>query len=501
MPSQNILLVEDNVAHIELIRRSFDKDHEDLKLHVVQSLNDLDNMLRDFEPDIILTDMNLPDGKGLDLLSRSSQVPVVVMTSFGNEQIAVEAIRQGALDYIVKSKQSFSEMPHIVRRALREWNHIITQQRTQKALEQSEARFRAIVDYSKVGIFISNTNRQLQFINREMMRLIGYNENELIGTSLFELFAASHRDAINKLYTKALYSNHHDTPSFIEIEFTRKDKQKRYGELLITFHTRSAKEPQILGQLIDITDRKVAEQRKLDLQLQQEKVNLLQLFIGNVTHDLKTPLAIIKTSLHLLARYSDPIKQKEKIEIINMQTNRLNDLIQNLLALTRLDYNAELNYEFLIIEDIIRNISLQFYAIVEKKQLQLHFDFDNMPPLLSIDHREMTQALFNIIENAINYTPIGGQIIVRTIKQEMRYLIQIEDTGIGIDKGDLSQIFNRFYRSEEAKASISSGSGIGLAIVKRVIEMHDGNIIVESDLGKGTKFVISLPIPALDSSL
>lgn len=495
MSSHEILLVEDNVAHIELIRRSFESDTEMLNLHIAKSLTEFDVMLKNANPDIILADMNLPDGKGLDLLSRSERVPVVVMTSFGNEEIAVDALRKGALDYVVKSEHTFSELPHIIKRALREWDHITTRQRTQKALEQSEARFRAIVENSMAGIFISNPDGELVFVNREIMRLFGYTADELINVSLSELFAPSCRDLIKKLRTELLYSDRSAMPN-IEVEFVRKDGQQRYGELSMTFHVSPVGESQILGQLIDITDRKVAEQHKLELKLEQEKVDLLHLFIGNVTHDLKTPLAIIKTSLHLLGRHTDPAKQKEKIDIINIQTNKLNDLIQNLLALTRLDYHAEMDYEFLVIEDVIHDITRQFRTLLEKKNLEIILDFENGSTQLLIDRREMTQALFNIVENAVNYTPDGGMIFIRTKAQGTHYGIEIEDTGIGIDEDELSQIFDRFYRSKEAKSTVSTGSGIGLAIVKRVIKMHDGDITVESRIGVGTKFIVTLPIPA-----
>ncbi len=494
MNTPQVILIEDNIAHVEIIRRAFDTGHEEVELQVANSLTQYNELIINIHPDIILADMNLPDGKGLDLLSQSDEVPVIVMTSFGNEEIAVDAMRRGAFDYIVKSEHVFRDIPHIVKRALREWSHIQMRKSAQIALKHSEERYRAIVENSLIGIFTMDVHNQIIYANDEFANITDCNVNAIIDSSFLNLVKGSYHKTISELH-KSIISKRTQSKHRIEIELMHRDGSEHVAELTMAFYISPSGEPQVLGQLIDITHRKLADQHKLQLALEKEKVNLLHLFIGNVTHDFKTPIAVIKMSLYFLEKYQDPVKRQEKINAIGLQIERLSDLIQNLLALTRLDYNTQLDTEPQFVEDLIQDVISYLLLIIERKHLRISLEFTPDPQKLHLDTKEFRQALLNLIENAVNYTPDGGEITILTKVQNESYLVVIQDTGIGIHESDLDQIFNRFYRSTEAKASIQSGSGIGLAIVKRVVEMHDGEIDVASKLGEGTTFTVTLPLP------
>lgn len=136
-----ILVVEDDEAHAELIRRSFEDCAHDFCVHCAENLNAARRQIQELSPALIFTDWILPDGVGIELIHRNEDgdplYPAIIMTSFGNEEKAVEAMKAGALDYIVKSDETFREMPHIARRALREWNHIVERRRAENALQQT----------------------------------------------------------------------------------------------------------------------------------------------------------------------------------------------------------------------------------------------------------------------------------------------------------------------------------------------------------------------------
>lgn len=140
----HVLLVEDDKAHAELIRRAFESQADRIRFRVARTIREARTCIVSLTPDLIIADLRLPDGQGIDLLDPEgpdSSYPVVIMTSHGDEQVAVEAMKAGALDYVVKSEHILTEMPRIAERALREWSHLTKRQRAEKALRESEERY------------------------------------------------------------------------------------------------------------------------------------------------------------------------------------------------------------------------------------------------------------------------------------------------------------------------------------------------------------------------
>ena len=146
-----ILLVEDEDAHAELIRRAFEAFPRRVDLHRARSLEDARSELATRPPDLVISDLRLPDGDGIELLPQEKGVspyPVVIMTSHGDEQVAVDAIKTGALDYVVKSEITLAQMPYIAERALREWSHVVERRRAEERLRESEEHFRSLIEHA-----------------------------------------------------------------------------------------------------------------------------------------------------------------------------------------------------------------------------------------------------------------------------------------------------------------------------------------------------------------
>jgi PAS domain S-box-containing protein len=249
-----------------------------------------------------------------------------------------------------------------------------------------------------------------------------------------------------------------------------------------------------VGTVQDITERVKAEQQRMELTLEKERSDTLEMLIGNISHDIKTPLAIINTSLYLLERFTDPQKRQEKIDNIKSQVHNLENFIQDLLALSRLDGNPILQLTPVNVNELVIDIEAESKPVAEKKQITFTLDLAEDMISIQADQADLRRAITNLVENALNYTPTGHTVTVRTAKQVDKALLEVVDTGIGIDDDDLPHIFDRFYRSTQAQTIISSGSGLGLAIVHRVIKMHGGSIDVTSQPGTGTTFCIQLPL-------
>ncbi len=257
----------------------------------------------------------------------------------------------------------------------------------------------------------------------------------------------------------------------------------------------------VAGVIQDMTGRKAieeslkrADQQAMELILEKERVSALTEFISTISHDFKTPLAIINNSLYLLQRINDPDKQKDKLNLIKQQTLLLDKQIQDILTISRLDYAPQVISLPVNINLLLSKIADLFLPSFENKKQVLSLDLQSDLPNILADADELDRALVNIVENAINYTPTGGSITIATRRVDNEVECVVSDTGIGMTDQDTHQIFNNFYRAENARLINSKGTGLGLAIVKRIVTNHNGTISVESELGKGTAFHLLFPV-------
>lgn len=188
--SVHILLLEDDPAHAELIKRAFEHRGDTARLTVTATLAQARVAIKEFTPTLIIADWRLPDGDSHELLATehdASSPPVVIMTSYGSERNAVDAIKAGALDYIVKSSESMADMPHIAERAIKQWKTILEQERMQLALAESEAQFRLLAENSSDIITRSDPSLNVLYASPACRNILGYEPQELVGHSVLPL--------------------------------------------------------------------------------------------------------------------------------------------------------------------------------------------------------------------------------------------------------------------------------------------------------------------------
>jgi PAS domain S-box-containing protein len=389
----------------------------------------------------------------------------------------------------------------------------ITERRqAEDELRESENRFSVIFNESTDLQILSSVEPDGTFRSaaankpyaETIKRVFGLSEPEIIGKTLYEL-------TTNVLgLAKTVYDS---TAQYYQ-QAAQTGQPVRYEETLETpqgkFHTEVVIAPifgasdtcrYILYSARDINERKAAEQQQMELALEKERGETLRTLMGNISHDIKTPLAIINTSLYLLEKHTDPEMRQAKINNIKSQTQILESFVQDLLALSRLDGEPKLQLTLVDMNELAMDIEGEMQPMTEQKHCVLTLDLAEDVPPIQADQTDLRRALTNLVENAIHYAPEGGVVTVRTYRQAECIAVEIMDTGIGISDNDLPHIFDRFYRSPQAKSLINTGSGLGLAIVKRVIEMHGGTIDVETTPGGGSTFRLMLPTkPLLPSS-
>lgn len=222
-------------------------------------------------------------------------------------------------------------------------------------------------------------------------------------------------------------------------------------------------------------------------------------FVSDVSHELRTPISIIDGYANMLQRWGkkDEAILDESIEAIKNEANNMKDLVENLLFLARHDnqtlkYNKDNFYIDVLLGEVIRETS-----IIDKKHILEH----NITPNLVIygDRNRIKQAIRIFVDNAIKYTPPSGTIVIKCYKDSNDIMISIKDTGIGISREDLGNIFNRFYRSDKSRTRETGGHGLGLSIAKIIIVGHEGKIKVRSKLEVGSEIIIRFPTPVMNS--
>lgn len=224
-------------------------------------------------------------------------------------------------------------------------------------------------------------------------------------------------------------------------------------------------------------------------------------FFANISHELRTPLNVILSSIQLLSMQmkNDPVFENETFRkyfgMIKRNTLRLSRLISNLIDTTRIQSSFyELHASQCDIVRLVREISLSVEGYVRKKGITLNFFTDVQQKIIICDIDKVERILLNLLSNAIKFTDEGGRISVFLNDQGSMVQLTVEDTGIGIPQDKLDQIFARYQKVEKTRTKNYEGSGIGLSLVKSMVEIHGGTIRVISETGKGSKFVIGLPV-------
>jgi signal transduction histidine kinase len=240
----------------------------------------------------------------------------------------------------------------------------------------------------------------------------------------------------------------------------------------------------------------------MDVQLTEMKLR----FFTNISHELRTPLTLILTPLESMVRKIDRWQQEDQEEthltfisnqlmMIQRNAQRLLSLVNNLLDFRKLEMGQQkLELTNGDIFEFVRTVCETFRPISTEKGIGLGYAIPNEQLYINFDSRKLQHILYNLLSNAFKFTPAGGQIAVSIAKTDTEWLsITVKDTGCGIPSRDLPHIFDRYYQSKNTADPSVTGTGIGLHLTKEYLQLHGGNITVNSKLGEGTTFTAFLP--------
>lgn len=377
-------------------------------------------------------------------------------------------------------------------------------------LDQNDIYYRNLIEFLPAAIFL-HLDGKIIFCNSATAKLLGLNSaDELIDKEICSFVSPEYHEIATKRIE--LVQKNGEFAPLIEEKFIKADGTEIY------IQATSGRFPYkgIMASLsvaLDISEHKKAEelQEKIEencrlLSELKEFANLKTEFFANISHELRTPLNVILGAIQLLNCYHkagiNGEKSNQYLNSIKQNCFRLLRLVNNLIDITKMDSGYfEINPTNHNIVSIVENITLSVAEYVENKSIDLVFDTDIEEKIISCDPDKIERIMLNLISNAIKFTNPNGSIFINMYDKGDHIIISIKDTGIGISKDKLPIIFERFRQADKSLARNREGSGIGLSLVKSLVEMHGGKISVKSSFGKGTEFIIELPaITAAESS-
>lgn len=246
------------------------------------------------------------------------------------------------------------------------------------------------------------------------------------------------------------------------------------------------------GIMEDITEQRNARQREFELAVAQERVKVLHDFIRDASHDLKSPLTSILLKLENMERQTDPERRQQMSADLKKLVLHLSTLIDDLFTLSRIEGHDEIVKTPINFDELVASVVRDFDSQAHDKGLTISYEHHAPGCRVMADTEQLKRVVGNLVSNAIRYT-VEGEITLKTSIVDDMLQLEVRDTGIGIPEADLPRIFDRFYRSANAKTVSTSGTGLGLAIVWAIIDNHGGQIRAESTVNQGSTLTVLLP--------
>ena len=376
--------------------------------------------------------------------------------------------------------------------------------------EQDDIYYRNLIEFLPAAIFL-HIEGKIIFCNSATAKLLGFDSpEELIGREICSFISPECREIVIKRIE--LVQKYGKSAPLIEEKFIKADGTNIY------IQATSGRFPYkgIMASLsvaLDISEHKKAEelQKKIKenyrLLSEAKKFDILKTeFFTNISHELRTPLNVILGAIQLLNYYHkigiNEEKSDQYLNSIKQNCFRILRLINNLIDITKMDSGYfEITPSNYNIVNIVENITLSVAEYAENKSINLIFDTDVEEKFISCDPDKIERIMLNLISNSIKFTNSNGSIFINIYDKGDHVIISVKDTGIGIPEDNLSIIFERFRQANKSLARNREGSGIGLSLVKSLVEMHGGKISVKSSWGKGSEFIISLPSVTTSESI
>jgi PAS domain S-box-containing protein len=487
-------MLEDSPEDAELICLELRKMSKEFIIKLTDNLNDFSRALDEFKPEIILSDYLIPNFSGLGGLSIAKEklpdVPYIFVSGHIGEDRAIDALKKGATDYVLKDR--LTKLVPTIRRVLKEVEDLNSRKLAEISLKESEESYRILFENNLAGVFNAAISGKVLKCNQACLDIFGYDSiGEFLSIPLQEHFSKNEdrRDLFSLVLENRNLKNY---------ELSLRKKSGSIICVLINIgliYNHDSGEIDIQGTMFDITERKLALEEIIKAKEKAEEADKLKSeFLAQVSHEIRTPLNII-LSYHLLLKEELSASFGEEnnyifnaIELAGRRLVRTIDLILNMSAIQ--SGKMEVKLKKINVYNILKSLYDEFQKFAEAKNINFNLINNLAEPIVSSDNYIIEQVFQNLIENAIKYTKIGKVdiIISRNLNEEIK--IDIIDTGIGMSPEYLLKIFEPFSQEETGYTRGYEGLGLGLALVKKYLDMLGASITVVSEKEKGSTFSI-----------
>ncbi len=508
MQDLKILIVDDVPDDAELVAVQLKQQGIKFSWKYVNNAQKLKNALTDDVWDIVITDYSMPGFDGIEALRMVNKydddLPVIMVSGTIGEDVAVEAMKKGVHDYLMKN--NLLRLGPAVSREIKDAETRRQHKIASEALVQSEEKYRLLVENAPVGVSISTLDGKFQNVNKVYCNIIGYSKNELLNMSFMDLEVNSFKEKTVKIVDEILDGKIEKTR--IEKQYIRKD-----GEIIdVVIHATVKRDEKgnaeyLIGILEDVTEQKKNEK---DLIIAKEKAEesdrLKSAFLSTISHELRTPLNAILGFSELIDENLPKDEIVDFVKLINKSGYILFEIIEDILDVTDIESGkSRVTKEEFNIDSVLQELYPEIESIQEKEkkqhlEIKYHSPADSDEITFFTNKSKFNKILILLLKNAIKFTHEG--YIEYGFKPEQDEIVfYVKDTGIGISEDERDIVFEKFRQIDDSHTRKYGGVGLGLTLVKKLIELLDGRIWFDSELGKGSVFYFSLPYSKQEEEL
>ncbi|HNW33879.1 MAG TPA: response regulator [Candidatus Ozemobacteraceae bacterium] len=475
-----ILVVEDDRDANDLLQQTLSDEGYSVE-QAFDGLQGLEAVAR-FQPDLMLLDVMMPQMDGIELCRKlradpkTRSLPVLLLTAKDSLTEKISGFEAGGDDYITK--------PFVIGELLARIKAHLRIQKLKNDLELSEARYRSLIEQSPDALLLLSPHLELLFHNSRFIELLkGRTTEALTGRELTALYPVS--DLFQEIAAVASDANRTATPIDRTVQLSASNKRALHLEVRCSPIKNATGETAMLQVVIrDVTQRRSMEEALI----QAEKINSLGILTAGIAHEVNNPLTGISNAVQLLRKIDLNGRRREELcDLILSNIGRIAKIVKDLHIFAR---GQDVSPEVFYLQDAIgETVKLVHYQDPEHR-VEIEWDPPREKMYIFGDPHQFQQVLINLLLNAVQAITGPGHIKVTLERQDLSARIEVNDTGCGIPASQLGRVFDPFYTTKRDW----KGTGLGLAVSFRIIQLFKGSLAVQSTVGKGSTFVITLPL-------
>jgi signal transduction histidine kinase/CheY-like chemotaxis protein/HPt (histidine-containing phosphotransfer) domain-containing protein len=494
-----ILIIDDDKVDSITIIRSISHSGIIADVETAFSAKEGIEKIKSFHYDLIFLDYMMPDSDGISFLKRlrdlGIETPVIFVTSQGDEKIASQAILGGASDYIPKTLLTPDGISQSIRNAIKLHESLIQRKKTELELKINLNRLFEAQKLAKIGSWEINLNDGEVFFSEEVFNIFEIDKNTTASVALIKSCLINSEDI--ELFEENL---NYVKQSNSEIQFShsllgKKGTVKYINEFIKCLNDEHNEPFKILGTIQDISDQKRIEKELIKAKdIAEQSVRVKEQFLTNMSHEIRTPMNGIIGFARILESTNLDDDQKQSVEAIQRASKNLMTIINDILDFSKIDADK------MTFEDVNFSLSKTINAVIEllspisnEKKIKLLCEIDpQINDFLIGDPTKLSQILINLVGNALKFTEKGYVELIVSKEEESEsesfLRFTVVDTGIGIPKDKIDSIFDSFNQASNETTRKFGGTGLGLTITRKLIELQGGIISVTSEVAKGSEF-------------